>query len=382
MMQPSRTILAALTLLLGLNLSAQNRLKLLVGTYTNGTSRGIYSFAFDQSTGLATPLDTLDLVNPSYLTVAANGKFIYAVSEQNNAQASVSAIAFDAPTGRMRLLNTQPTHGEDPCHVATNGHIVLTANYSGGSMSVFPLASNGRLLPMCQQFKGSTGGTFHPNQDAPHIHMARFTPDGKGVLATDFSNDRILCFALTRQQRLKAAGVAGRVTTGTAPRHMTFSRDRRFLYTLSECGGKVAVFKYGSGKARLVQEVASDSVGGHGSADIHLSPDGRFLYASNRLKADGISIFRVDKKNGTIHKVGYQLTGIHPRNFNITPNGRYLLCACRDDNKIQVYAIDASSGLLTDTHHDISVDKAVCVKFYSEPMHGRTTTRSKHMSAR
>lgn len=381
-MQPFRFISIALTLLLGLNLSAQNRLNLLVGTYTNGTSRGIYSFAFDQATGLATPLDTLDLVNPSYLTVAKGGKVVYAVSEQNNAQASLSAITFDAATGRMRLLNTQPTHGEDPCHVATNGRIAITANYSGGSMSVFPIAADGRLLPMCQQFKGSTGGTFHPNQDAPHIHMARFTPDGKGVLATDFSNDRILSFALTSQQRLKAPRVAGRVTTGTAPRHMTFSRDRRFLYTLSECGGKVAVFKYGFGKARLVQEVPSDSVGGHGSADIHLSPDGRFLYASNRLKADGISIFSVDKKSGKIRKTGYQPTGIHPRNFNITPNGRYLLCACRDDNKIQVYAIDPSNGLLTDTHHDILVDKAVCVKFYSEPTQGHRPVYVNHMDNR
>ena len=111
------------------------------------------------------------------------------------------------------------------------------------------------------------------------------------------------------------------------------------------------------------QTIAADTVGARGSADIHVSPDGRFVYASNRLQADGLAIFSINQEDGTLAKVGYQLTGRHPRNFAITPNGKYLLVASRDDNKIQVFSIDTQTGLLTDTNQDITLSKPVCIKF-------------------
>lgn len=132
---------------------------------------------------------------------------------------------------------------------------------------------------------------------------------------------------------------------------------------MSKIGGTVTVFRNVKGTLKKIQVIASDSVGGEGGADIHLTPDGRFLYSSNRLKADGIAIFKVDAQNGKLKKVGYQDTGIHPRNFNITPNGRLLLAACRDSNVIQVFRIDPKTGLLTDLHKDIHLSKPVCVKF-------------------
>lgn len=341
---------------------AQEKVTMLVGTYTDGNSRGIYSYHFNQVTGEAEPLDSLALKNPSYLTLSKDGNYLYAVSETNDADASLNIVRLQQRGGSMQLLETVPTEGEDPCYVATDGRLVLTANYSGGSMSVFRLNRQGTKAELATRFLGATGGPDPIRQETPHIHCACFTPDRKYVLATDFSADRILSFRLQGTQVI-ANGVAADVTADSGPRHLVFSPDSRFAYLMSELSGKVTVFSYHEGRLTALQEIISDRVGARGGADIHLSPDGKFLYSSNRLKEDGISIFAVDRQTGLLTPVGYQSTGIHPRQFNITPNGRFLLCANRDSNKIQVFRRDQKTGLLTDTHKDLAVSKAVCVQF-------------------
>lgn len=335
-------------------------LMMIVGTYTDGGSRGIYSYRFNQVTGEAEVLDSLEMRNPSYLTVSGNGRLLYAVSETNDGEASLNVVSLNE-SGGMRLLDTATTEGADPCYVAQNGKIALTANYSGGSMSVFNL--RGTQVSLATKFLGAKGGPDLSRQDAPHVHCACFTPDGKYVLATDFSADRILSYRIAGQ-KVVANGVAADVSADSGPRHLVFSRDGRFAYLMSELSGKVTVFRYAKGRLKTLQEIVSDSIGARGGADIHLSPDGKFLYSSNRLRAEGIAIFSVDGKTGLLTRVGYQSTGAHPRQFNITPNGRYLLCCCRDSNKIQVFLRDSMTGQLTDTHKDIPVSRAVCVQFY------------------
>ena len=160
---------------------------------------------------------------------------------------------------------------------------------------------------------------------------------------------------------------AFKVKAGSGPRHLTFSPNGNYAYLINELSGTVIAFKYKDGDLKEIQTIVADTVCAKGSGDIHISPDGKFLYASNRLKADGIAIFSIQSDNGILTKVGYQLTGIHPRNFIITPNGKYLLVACRDSNVIQIYERDADTGLLTDIHGDIKVDKPVCVKFIPNP---------------
>ena len=343
-------------------MQAQEMVMMLVGTYTDGGSKGVYSFRFNQETGEAQVLDSLEMRNPSYLTAPSKEGLAYVVSETNDEKASLNVIIIDK-NGGMRLLDFQPTEGADPCYVATNGRIALTANYSGGSMSVFQLGQNGTTAQLTKRFPGATGGPDLKRQNSPHVHCVCFTPDGKYVLATDFSADRILSFRIVGNDVIDN-GVAAEVTADSGPRHLTFSRDGRFAYLMSELSGNVTVFSYKEGRLEKLQEIVSDDVGARGGADIHLSPDGRFLYSSNRLKADGIAIFTVDSQTGLLTRVGYQPTGIHPRQFNITPNGRYLLCCCRDSGKIQVFGRDSDTGLLTDTHLDISLSKPVCVQFF------------------
>lgn len=344
--------------------SQQDELTMLVGTYTNGTSHGIYTFRFNQQTGQAVALDSLALPNPSFLITSADGKHVYAVSEMNDSTAALSALDFDEQSGCLTLANTLPTQGEDPCHVSTNGKLVLAANYSGGSLSVFTLKADGSLDTLAANFRGGTGGPDAERQPVPHVHCSQFSPDGKYAFATDFSADRLLRFPVSADGRsLQPADAAFGIEADSGPRHLTFSADGKHAYLISELSGKITVFRYtADGKLEQQQSIVADKAAARGSADIHLSPDGRFLYASNRLKEDGIAIFAV-QADGTLIAVGYQPTGIHPRNFNITPNGKYLLAACRDSNVIQVYERNAENGLLTDTHLDIRVDKPVCIQF-------------------
>lgn len=346
-------------------------LTMLVGTYTAGDSKGIYSFRFNEETGTATALSEAEVENPSYLTPSADGKYVYAVSEFNNEQAAVNAFAFDKEKGTFQLLNSQKTGGEDPCYIITNGNNVITANYSGGSISVFPLAKDGSLLPASDiiEFEGS--GVDKERQEKPHLHCVCITPDGKYLFADNLGTDQIHKFIINpdadaenKESFLKEGSPAVfEVDAGSGPRHLTFAPNGNYAYLINELSGTVIAFEYKDGDLEEIQTIAADTVGAKGSGDIHISPDGKFLYASNRLKADGIAIFRIDSENGKLTKAGYQLTGIHPRNFIITPNGKYLLVACRDSNVIQVYERNADTGLLSDIHKDIKVDKPVCIKF-------------------
>jgi len=205
----------------------------------------------------------------------------------------------------------------------------------------------------------------------PHLHCVRITPDGKYLLADDLGTDQIHKFNINpnanadNKEKFLTKGTpeAFKVAPGSGPRHLIFNSDGKFAYLINEIGGTVIAFRYADGMLDEIQTVAADTVNAQGSGDIHLSPDGKYLYASNRLKADGVAIFKVDETYGTLTKVGYQLTGIHPRNFIITPNGKYLLVACRDTNVIQIFERDQATGLLTDIKKDIKVDKPVCLKF-------------------
>ena len=252
---------------------AQEVEMMFVGTYTDGGSKGVYSYRFNQQTGEAVVLDSLEINNPSYLTLSRDNRLIYAVSETHDEKASLNIVRI-TKNGGMRLIDTAPTEGEDPCYVATNGDLALTANYSGGSMSVFQLKQCGTLAELAMKCPGATGGPDLTRQQAPHVHCACFTPDGRYVLATDFSADRILSFRVEGQDVIDN-GVAADVSADSGPRHLTFSNDGRFAYLMSELSGMVTVFAYHEGRLETLQEIVSDSVGARGGADIHLSPDGR-----------------------------------------------------------------------------------------------------------
>lgn len=342
----------------------EQELCMLVGTYTGGSSKGIYTFRFNQETGECHVLSSFELPNPSYLTTSTDGQFVYAVSEMEDTSAAVSALALDKKSGKLQLLNRERTWGAAPCYVTTNGKCVLTANYSGGTMSVFPLLSNGKVEPVDSLFEGMANGPDPVRQNTPHLHCACFSPDGKYIFVTDFSADRILRYVVHPEDAIPyASAEITEVEAGSGPRHLTFHPKGDKAYLINELSGKIVAFNYTDGQLTPIQTITADTLAARGSADIHVSPDGKYLYASNRLKGDGIAIFAINPDDGTLAKAGYQPTGRHPRNFNITPNGKFLLVACRDSHCIQIYQRNETSGLLTRMQPDIAIDQPVCIQF-------------------
>ena len=365
-------VFALLTLI---TFAQDNNLIMYIGTYTEeSNSNGIYTYRFNQENGTFELLSSATAANPSFVTLSPDGKRLYAVSEYNDGRQG--AYSFDVSEDKVQLshpvfLPTAPKEalpraGADPCHIVSDGNYVITANYTGGDISVFSLDAAGRLQTEVQHI--SFVEALHGS--ASHIHCIIPTPEKRYVLVTNLGKNCVYRFRYKARKAskgvkvLKDMKVAYRISdTIQGPRHLTFSKDGRLAYLINELGGECVVLSYRKGKLKEVQRIMADEGGGRGSADIHISPDGRFLYTSHRLKKDGIAIFAIDPKKGSLTKIGYQHTGIHPRNFAITPNGKYLLVACRDDNKIQVFERNEETGELTETPEEIEIDKPTCIAF-------------------
>ena len=343
------------------------KMYLMVGSYATPEEEGIKLYAWDGEKGEATYVSGLKgISNPSYQVVSADGERVYSVGEDDGLTPTAHALSFDKADGKLTLMNTQLTQGGAPCYInlSPNEDFVITANYMGGSISVLPTETSGRLGENVSTFAFEGEGVLKERQSQPHLHCVEFTSDGKFLLANDLGTDKIHVFPLTSDGKLdEKATFDVALEAGSGPRHLCFSKDGRFAYLINELSGKVTALSYNGETLTPIQYIEADTVNAQGSADIHLSPDGKFLYASNRLKADGIAIFSVNQETGMLTKAGYQLTGIHPRNFIITPDGRFLLAACRDSNVIQIFSRDEKTGLLVDTGKTIVTSKPVCLKF-------------------
>ena len=340
---------------------------LMVGSYATPEEEGIKVYAWDNEKGEALYVSGLKgISNPSYQVVSADGNRVYSVGEDEGETSTAHSLSFDKMNGKLTLMNTQLTNGGAPCYInlSPDEDWVITANYMGGSISVLPLDASGRLSENVSTFAFTGEGENKIRQGQPHLHCVEFTPDGKFLLANDLGTDKIHVFPLTPQGKLDEMGTFDvELEPGSGPRHLCFSKDGRFAYLINEISGKVTTLIYNEGTLQPIHYIEADTVNAQGSADIHLSPDGKFLYASNRLKADGIAVFSVNQETGMLTKAGYQLTGIHPRNFIITPDGRFLLVACRDSNLVQIFRRDEKTGLLVDTGKTIETSKPVCLKF-------------------
>lgn len=352
--------------------NVEGEMYMLVGTYTsNEGSKGIYVYKFDTETAEADSVSMVEVANPSYLTVSMDGEFVYSVGENGEDDSYAHAFSFDRESGQLKLIDSQLTYGSSPAYITLDegGTNLFTANYGGGSISQFNINRDGTLSPLSNLYQFEGSGEDPERQQQPHLHSVRYSPDGEYLFAADLGTDKIYRFKSIssvfegQPALLKSDSVVFSTPAGTGPRHFDFHPNGLYFYLLGELSGEVIVYDYNNGDLEQKQIIVADSVGAKGSADIHVSPNGKFLYASNRLQEDGIAIFSIDSKDGTLSKVGYQLTAKHPRNFAITPNGKFLLVAGRDDNVVEVYRIDNKTGLLTNINQDIAIDKPVCIKF-------------------
>lgn len=338
---------------------------LIAGSYGAECDTTIRTFSFNPETGAATEITAqTGFSNPSFLATAADGNILLAANENEGPAAGLSVLR-RSNDGNYVQVDFQPSEGDAPCHVvlAPNGKYAVTSNYLGGSISIFPFDVHAGRLGKARvvQFHGT--GPDSLRQEQAHAHFTTFSPDGRLMITDDLGADRLHTFRLDNAgfpiiESMTDVSIA----PGAGPRHLAFAPDGRSAYLINELDGTVTHLIYDSATATLTpkESILADYQHGRGSADIHLSPDGRFLYVSNRLKGDGIAIFAVDEATGTLTPAGFMPTGVHPRNFTISPDGKWLLVAVRDDNRIEIYSRDEDSGALKRTG-EIPASRPVCL---------------------
>ncbi len=347
----------------------ENKFNLIVGTYTNKCdSKGIYVYEFDSNTGTFNSKSaTENVVNPSYLTVSADEKFVYSVNE-NGKNTSVSAFGFNSKSGKLNFLNNSSTKGDDSCYIINDNKNVITANYTGGSISVFGKKKDGSITEVKQVIQHFGKGINAQRQESPHVHMVYFSPDKKYVLANDLGTDQVSVYQYNPNGGNKTLKLKSSISVkpGSGPRHLTFSKDGKFVYLLQELDGALISFSYTNGILKKVSEItiiSKDYTGEIRSADIHISPDGNFLYATNRGEIGEISIFKT-LNDGVLELVGRTSTlGKGPRNFAIDPTGNFLLVGHQFTNEVVIFKRNKTTGSLTDTGKRIPLCSPVCLVF-------------------
>jgi 6-phosphogluconolactonase len=342
---------------------------LLIGTYTrrNG-SKGIYVYRFYAESGKTAYLNEIDDVsNPSYLAVSNDTKFVYAVNEDSRGPGSVSSFKFDAKTGKLDSINKLPTAG-GPAYISIDKarKSAFVADYAGGNLLVFPINKDGSLDPLAQKIQDEGNGPNKKRQEVPHAHTAVLSPDEKYLLYTDLGTDKINIYRYKAGKTPPLAnGTSVNAIAGNGPRHLVFSNDGKYLYNIQEMGAAITAYKYDDGKINAFQTVnmaPEGFTGTNGAADIHISPDGMFLYGTNRGTASELLVYSINQQNGELTYVDRYKTGKEPRNFIIDPTGGYLLLASQNSNSVVIFKIDKATGKLTQTPSTIEISAPVCLK--------------------
>lgn len=353
--------------------STDERYHMLVGVYTSsGKSDGIYVYDFNAKSGsVSYKGKSSGVVNPSYLAVSKDRTKVYSVSERGGGKGSISSFNFNSMSGELDFINSESSGGDGPCYVEVDdkGKYVFAANYSGGSLSAIPVNEDGSLNSGIQSIQHVGSSINKENQTKPHVHATVLSPDNRYLLATDLGTDKVYIyrFDARNEKPLSPANPPFiNVTAGSGPRHLTFHPNGRYVYVINELDGSISVFKYKDGTLEATQTITLLGHGFNGiieAADIHISPDGKFLYGSNREESNEIVIYSI-QKDGKLKYSGRQSTlGKAPRNFAIDPTGTFLLVANQNTDEIVVFKRNKNTGSLQFTGKKISIGMPVCLKF-------------------
>jgi 6-phosphogluconolactonase len=349
-----------------------------IGTYTSKTdSKGIYSFHFDAASGrLSSMALAATTPDPSFLTVASNEKNIYAVNElsefDGKKSGAVTAYSLDPKSGKLTQLNQVPSGGADPCYVSfdQSGKYLLVANYTGGSVSVFPVASDGRIGAASAFVQHSGSGPNKERQEGPHAHFIATSSDDRFVFVVDLGLDEVVVYRFDPAKGSLTPNDPPfvKLAPGAGPRHMAFHPNSKFAYVLNEVNSTVTAFAYDSKNGsfstlQTLSTIPKDFTAHNDTAEIVVHPSGKFLYASNRGH-DSIAEFAIDPAKGTLTLAGdFSTRGKTPRNFALDPTGKFLLAANQESNNIVVFRIDQSTGALTGTGQEAQVPAPVDIVF-------------------
>ncbi|MEC4168257.1 lactonase family protein [Pseudomonas sp. MS-1(2024)] len=368
---------------------SRDEVELLVGSYTQGKSQGIYRLQFDNAKGHITPepLQVFKSANPSWLTLSKDQTRLFVVNENGKGQSDVvgraSSVAIDPKTNELTLINQVKTLGEEPTHssLSADGRYLFVANYGvhadpGGSLAVLPINAEGQLQPVTQMSSHPASRVNPERQMSAHVHSVVSSPDGKFVYASDLGADKVFVYrydpAANPDHPLVAADPAFvELPAGSGPRHLLFSGDGKHAYLTTEMSAQVFVFDYDNGrlKQRQALELAHGMPAQNRAAGaLHASQDGKFLYVSNRGKANEILVFAINPGNGELTEIQRRsVDGDHPREFALSPNGKFLLIANQMSNAIVVLERDPETGTLGKTVQTLTMDAPSDLKFINRP---------------
>ncbi|MCM1483683.1 MAG: lactonase family protein [Muribaculaceae bacterium] len=348
---------------------ADSVLTILAGSYTAPGDTALRLLRFNPADTTLTVIGGTDRIpNASYITLAPSGN-IYVASEGDSATALITAMR-PGPEGTFpTIINKLPVGSAAPCYISVSpdGTFAVTADYFGATSSLFGIdPATGALTGLLRRITFSGSGPVPDRQDTPHPHCATFTPDGRFLIVNDLGTDRVNLFPLSPAGASEPVDTAAArhipMPPATGPRHMVFNSRADRAYLIGEISDSVTVFSYDGSTLTPIQHIAADTAQAHGAADIHLSPDGRHLYASLRLKHEGIATFAVDSVSGLLTLLDHTPTLSHPRNFLITPSGRFLIVAAKNADAVQVFARNPATGLLTPTSTQLAIPSPVCLK--------------------
>ncbi|WP_025865702.1 lactonase family protein [Prolixibacter bellariivorans] len=346
-----------------------------IGTYTDGSdSKGIYRCELDPKSG---QLENYALagvsVNPSFVTLTPDGNYLLAVQEKNtavgNTQGYIESFAVDKSTGNLKAINKEPSGGADPCFVSVNPEgFALTANYSSGSVGLFRLNGDGTISKALYVSQHEGHGPNVNRQKGPHAHSSYFGPGGKRIFAADLGTDDVYVYRLDADNGKLVPCKTPKIpmAPGAGPRHIAFGPNGQNMYVISEMGCTVTrVAMKDDGGFDVKESVSTLPKGYDGEntcAEIAISPDGKYLYASNR-GLDNIVIFSIDPQSGKLTEKGTEgVRGKTPRNFTLSPDGKFVLVANQNSNNIVAFRRNPETGMLTYTS-EIKAPKPVCLLF-------------------
>jgi 6-phosphogluconolactonase len=348
-----------------------------VGTYTekephvNGKAEGIYVYKMNPKTGELTYLNKVEeRPNPSYLTVHPNQKFLYAVNETG--EGTVSAFSIEPETYQLKSLNQVSAKGKAPCYISTDakGKYAFTANYVTGNVGLFPIQEDGRVGEAVAVLNHEKSKSKHPRQEAAHAHFFAPKPNSDYAYAVDLGLDKIYQYQVdAKNGGLLLVGTTSMKGEDAGSRHLIWHPKKEWGYVINELNGTIEGFKQGEKATELthfqtINTLADSTATNASCADIHITPNGKFLYGSNRGEYNSLAMYQINQQTGELTFLGNQSTkGKTPRNFVISKDGQFLLVANQDSDNIVTFKINQETGKLEDTGLEVKVMTPVCLQF-------------------
>jgi 6-phosphogluconolactonase len=359
---------------------AQQKKEILyIGTFSVRGSEGIYVLEFDPDVPALKVLQAIPTKeSPSYVEIHPSGKFLYSANRGSvdgivKTNGSVSSFSIDPLTGRLHAINGQQAFGLGPCHIGINpaGTFAVVSHFHAGTLAVYPLLDDGSMGTMTDSIRYSGKGLDPQRQNQPHIHSATFAPGNQAIIVADLGTDKIYSYRtdLINGKLVPSSQSSISTKPGTGPRHLAFHPNGKNFYLAEEISSTVAVFGYDkkTGTVEIVEDeirsLPQNFNGKNSAADIQISPDGKFVYVSNRGH-NALAIFSV-LKNGKLKLIGHQdVMGKTPRFHFFDKTGEFLLVANQDSDNITVFKKDSRTGMLTFTGVDFKLPSPVCIKSY------------------